>query len=371
MPNLGTATAFAHKGDFMSMGGTVETKLAKYWDTFEAPDLNTLFPREESRSTTILYEQEVEGAGVAPLVTPGRPDALLGNTVVNGMRVTPLFLRYSHTISSYELNDVRAIGTYNTQTSAAELRSKYVRLMSKEFARAKDFHKVLMMLGALSYTDPRTNTSVNVSANIPASNLLDVVASGSTSWHLPTSDPIRDVQYFAQKIYNRGRRRVKKMFMSSDLQLLLTNNNNVRKRTEDTFHPTRKVVDLDENGLVNRLGGIPIAVVDFNVRRPDAAGAGSPKLWPMNKVVLVCDNGEDEPIGKMVECVGESPTQEIGLWARSGPEETQPPAAPGQSMQMGWSGLPYIVHPEWMGIMTVGTLSDFTNIIDPSTGTLF
>lgn len=364
---------FVIVGDILSLGTTVMTDLAKYYEQFPVnPVIAACFPVRTTMDQTIMIERVIEGVGIAPLVTPGKTDVLTDNAEVQRMTVVPAFLRESDFITSNVVNNLRKVGTLN-EREGLEVIARRIQRLTNRMNAAWSVFQAQMLLGGINYTDPRTKTTLNVSANIPAGNLKAYNgASPFTGWsNQTTATPVTDLINFRQYIYNQSKVKPTTMVMTSDLRTILQNNTEILKRQEVSFLSQTGYVTIKE-GELTQIAGMDIECFDMVYQNP-ASPAQPTKVWPINKVVLLSKNhpvDKEQTVGRLTHCVGEDPAGRPGLWVRSGPD-TQPPQAPGRSVQMGHSGLPFLVYPDWVGILTVDSVASLTTIINPAVTNLF
>lgn len=356
---------FAAVGDIASLGTTVLTKLAQTFEQFSGDPISRFFPSETTLNSSITIERVREGVGVAPLVTPGFTDALTDNAQVERMNVFPAYVRESDNIPMNVINDLRKVGTLN-EKEGKEFIAKRLRRLTNRSNHLFTMLKAQVLLGGINYTDPRTKQSINVPSGIPASNLFDVVAAGLPGFsNQANSTPVELLKRFRRKIFNVAKVEPKYIIMTSDLQTILEGNAEVLRRQEVSFLSQTGFVTFTE-GKLTHIAGMEILCFDHVYQDP--ASSAVSKLWPINKIVLASDAHPDfagESLGKMMYCIGEDPAGRPGLWVRSGPDST-PPAAPSRSIQIGNSGLPYLIYPDWVGIMTVDSVANLTALVDPS-----
>lgn len=356
---------FASVGDIASLGTTVLTRLALTFEQFSGDPLSRFFPRETTMNSSITIERVREGVGVAPLVSPGFTDVLTDNAQVERMNVFPAYVRESDFIPMNIINDLRKLGTLN-EKEGKEFIAKRLQRLTNRNNHLYTMLKAQVLLGGINYTDPRTKQSINVPTGIPASNLFDVVAAGLPGFaNQANSTPVELLKRFRRRIFNIAKVEPKYIIMTSDLQTILEGNAEVLRRQEVSFLSQTGFVTFNE-GKLTHIAGMQILCFDHVYQDP--TNNTVQKLWPINKIVLASDAHPDFPgesVGKMMFCIGEDPAGRPGLWVRSGPDTT-PPAAPGRSVQIGNSGLPYLVYPDWIGIMTVDSVANLTALIDPS-----
>lgn len=358
-------TPWAAVGDLASLGTTVLTKMAQVFEQFPGDPIAGFFPTETTMNSSIIIERVREGVGVAPLVEPGQTDVFTDNAQVDRMQVFPAYVRESDFIPQNVVNDLRKVGTLN-EKEGKEFIAKRIRRLTNRSNHLFAVLRAQMLLGGINYTDPRTNKRINVSANIPASNLLDIEAAGLVGWaDQANAIPVKTLIQFRRKIFNIAKVEPKYLIMTSDLQTILENNAEVLRRQEVSFLSQTGFVTFTD-GKLTKIAGLEIITVDHVYQDPVTKAVK--KVWPINKVALIAKEHPDMPgekLGRMQYCIGEDPMGRPGLWVRSGPD-TAPPAAPGRSIQIGNSGLPYIVYPEWIGIVTVDSVNDLTALVDPA-----
>lgn len=361
--------AFAAIGDITALGTTVLTDLAKYYEQFPGNKIVAdCFPTRTTMDQTVMIERVIEGVGIAPLVTPGKNDVLTDNPQVEQMTVVPAFLRESDFITSNIVNNLRKVGTLN-EREGREIIARRIKRMTNRINRAWEVFMAQMLLGGINYTDPRTKAKLNVSANIPAANLRAYNgAQPFTGWSDQTnSTPVSDLINFRQYLYNQSKVKPNTLVMTSDLRTVLQQNAEILKRQEVSFLSQTGYVTIKDGELV-AIAGMTIETYDMVYQNP--VDGTVTKVWPINKVAVLAKNhpvDTEQTIGRMVKCVGEDPQGRPGLWVRSGPD-TQPPAAPGRSVQMGDSGLPFLVYPDWVGIMTVDSVNNLMAVLGYDTG---
>lgn len=360
--------AFATVGDILALGTTVMTDLAKYYEQFPVnPVIAQCFPVRTTNDQTIMIERVIEGVGIAPLVTPGLTDVLTDNMSVDRMTAVPAFLRESDFITSNIVNNLRKVGTLN-EREGKEMIARRIQRMTNRMNLAWTVFQVQMLLGGINYTDPRTNVSLNLSANIPAGNLKAYNGTSPfTGWSSQANaTPVTDLINFRQYIYNQSKVEPDTLVMTSDLRTILQNNAEILKRQEVSFLSQTGYVTIKEGKLVQIAG---MNIETFDVVYQDPSNPAQPaKVWPINKVAVFASRhpvDKEQSVGRLVKCVGEDPAGRPGLWVRSGPD-TNPPAAPGRSVQMGDSGLPFLVYPNWVGILTVDSVANLTAIVNPA-----
>jgi len=250
-----------------------------------------------------------------------------------------------------------------------------------------------MLLGGINYTDPRTMVPVNVSAMIPAHNLIcynttsgwngrneaslfrslvDSNAEGVATAGVPFTHPdIAIVDMFRRlKRWHKDTNKTdltvcychpdmkEIILMTSEMKLAQGGlipkfGAQIGDRTADNplltcgpCGPLGNAVGLGANGDVVSIAGIRIESIDTLYKDP--VDGIDKRVFPKNKLVFVAENdcdGRFEAPGRTQYCSSESPDGQPGLWTRT-EENSRIPAAPGFSIQMGNAGLPYLKYPD-------------------------
>jgi len=359
-------TTFQAIGDLASLGTTTLTKLAYTFEQFPGDPIAKFFPVETTMNSSITIERVREGVGVAPLVEPGQTDVLTDSAQVERMQVFPAYMRESDFIPQQVINDLRKVGTLN-EKEGKEFVAKRIQRLTNRSNHLFSVLRAQMLLGGINYVDPRTKKGLNVSANIPASNALDLSALAVTRhWSdQVNSTPVKDLIQFRRRIMNIAKVEPRYIIMNSDMQTILENNAEILRRQEVSFLSQTGFVTYREGKLV-QIAGMEIITYDHIYQDPVTKQVK--KLWPTNKVVILTGSHPDYPgavIGRDIRCVGEDPMGRPGIWVRTGPDQ-QPPSAPGRTVQLGNAGLPYLIYPDWIGILTVGVQATLDAIVDSS-----
>lgn len=358
-------TAFEKIGDLASLGTTVLTKMAMVFEQFPGDPISPLFPMTTSMNTSVFIERVREGVGIAPLVIPGQADVLTDNPQVERMQVFPAYVRESDFVPMNVINDLRKVGTLN-EREGREFVARRIQRMTNRNNHLFAILRAQMLLGGIKYTDPRTKVPIDVPSNIPSSNLFDIPGLGQTGWADTTNAlPVTLLQRFRRRIFDIAKVEPTMLIMNSNLQTIIEQNAEVLRRQESAFWQTGWV-QFKEGKLVE-IAGMKVVTVDHVFQNP-ANSYAVEKVWPINKVAMLAEKHPSfsgQVVGHQVHCVGEDPMGRPGLWVRSGPD-TQPPAAPGRSMQLGNAGIPYLQYPEWVSILTVDTVNNLTAKSDPS-----
>lgn len=399
----------------MFTGEPVFTELAKsFLPLVGLSPLTDLFPIEEIMERVVVVEQSFEATStIFPLVEWGKPDVVLGHEygTTRRMMVQPLVIRRSAFISHGEINTRLRPGTINERWSPTEQIAMVMEKMMKEHNLTWDVYRASMLLGGISYTDPRTGVGANVSSQIPSHNLWSynvtsgyqgrneanifrtyidantpAPASAGVPWTDPDADLVGAIQKFAMWFKDTNKSRITKMYMSPELKYVLMSNNQIKLALGGIITRVgavtgdRMIIQDNSGGMINTtpdptyagaigvspdgllsIAGIPIETVETTFRDP--VDGIFKRIWPKNKVVFVSTvdpQGGSEAIGRTQFCVSEESGGAPGLWTRT-QDQTQIPAAPGMYIQMGNAGMPYLKYPYRVAHMTVCSVQDINN----------
>ena len=421
-----SSTPYEYIGEPPALGTLSLTKLARTYAEIDTSDLSDIFPDEFINERTIIIETVMEGIGLMPLVRPGLPAGnFLPNDKIFRRTVEPALFREDDFIDQYLLNQLRKMGTQNDPVNAQDMIQDRVRRMVARHNRTIDFFRVQVLLGGVSYADPRTGVDINVPTQIPAHNLfrydgydgnLAANASltfGSTQyttskaltnnkgrkeaflfssaderiavpWTDPDADIVRSLRYIKEYLRKTNKNVYTDLFISSDLFTVLQENNLVKAAMGATGYinfNTRQGDVANEKGIVtgsdrvsrqigfgpggdiNMIAGLNIRVI--SQMYSDPVDGVVKEMMPSHKAVLVARNHVNDKsltLGYTQYCVGEAPDASPGLWMRTGPD-MQPPNTPGRAMQMGDSFLPYAMYPQWIAVLDVCEPSDLDSTL--------
>lgn len=376
--------------------------------------LTEIFPEETISERMVVIEQSYEGVDtIFPMVEMGKPDVVLSDN--DGTRTRrfyqPLFIRRSMFVSHGEINSRVRPGTLNEKWSPADqIQKKMARLVSQHNL-TWDIYRAMMLLGGINYTDPRTGTSAQVSAQIPAHNLFaynvtsgyrgrkeaslfrsivdentaDPGGAAGIPWTHPDAAIVEGVQRFARWFKDTNKSDITAMYMSPEMRDIIVMNNEIKLALGGLIPKFGAVVGdmttaagsgilipnggtrvngrigLSSTGDLLSIAGIPVIVVDTMYKDP--VDGIVKRIWPKNKVVFVSgvdSQGVAEAAGRTQFCASEESGGQPGVWTRI-QTQTQIPAAPGMYVQMGNAGLPYLKYPYRVAHMTVASLDDINN----------
>lgn len=411
----GLNTPWVVTNNDMFPGETVFNDVAKSFMPLEGnTPLRELFPDEEIYERVVMIEQSFESTGtIFPLAEWGKPDVVLGHDygVTRRRMVQPLVIRRSAFMSHGEMNTRLRPGTINERWSPAEQIAKVLQGMVREHNLTWDVWRAHMLLGGISYTDPRSGVMADVPAQIPSHNLWSynvtsgyqgrneanifrtyvdantpAPAAAGVPWTDPDADLVGCVQRFGMWFRDTNKSKITAMYMSPEMRYILMFNNQVKLALGGLIYKTGAItgdrylfqdgtgggvvdtpdrtyagaVGLGADGLVS-IGGIPIYSVETTYKDPE--DGVFKRIWPKNKVVFVSSvdpQGASEMVGRTQFCVSEESGGQPGLWTRT-QDQTQIPAAPGMYIQMGNAGMPYLKYPYRVAHMQVSTVQDINN----------
>ena len=407
----GNITPYAITGNTENPGEPSLTEVAKSFQPIVGRTaLSELFPDEEIMERDVYIQQEMSTTDtIFPLVRFGQQDVVLGHNygTMRAMRVQPLYIRRSAFLSYGEINTKIKPGTANEKWSPEEQISRVVEGMVREHNLTWDVWRASMLLGGISYTDPRSGIGANVAAQIPARNFFHYgVTSGyrgrpeaqlfrtlsdfndpnpataGVPWTHPDADLVSCVSRLVRWFRETNKGQITAMYMHPELREILVMNNQVRlvtggllglpNKPSSEINPGDQIVDSNQSntpGLnlgigsdgLDSIAGIPIRTVETTYKDP--VDGINKRVWPKNKVVFVATrttNGEAIQLGRTQFCVSEESGGQPGLWTRR-QTETQIPAAPGMYLQMGNAGMPYLRYPYMVAHMTVAEIEDINN----------
>lgn len=233
---------------------TVLTELAKTFENFDTT-VGQFFPSRNVPNYSVKIERIYNGAGIAPIVDPKKPDTFADRANVQSMDVTPVYSRESDYLDQNTINNLRQPGTLNEKYGKQIVADTMKRLVARNDLLF-DFLRTQMLLGGINYTDPRTEQTVNVSAGIPAEHFV----TASTAWtDLANAKPIDDIEDWKQLIYNNGKVQPTHIIMTSVMRSKLSRNAQVIARGESA-RDTGFVVF--QNGELARIAGLEVVVQD-------------------------------------------------------------------------------------------------------------
>jgi hypothetical protein len=355
--------------DILALGGTQLTMLAKKFEQFSGDPLAQFFPAQYTMDRTIVIERVTMDLGFAPIVEPGRPDALQPSTRVERMSVYPVYIRESDFLPQDVINNLREPGSMNEANGMRIVADRMQQLVARQ-NMLWTMLRAQCLLGSINYTDPRTGMKINVNTGIPSQNLVTVgttpgfqAGDGSKVWTDDDANPIVDIIKMRRRMMNLAKTPPTSIIMTSDLKAMLESHPKIRAYLEGSGAGNVTGHVTWENGEIKAIAGLEVLTFDMIVDDGLITGTGGAlsgsvgrhKIWPQHKIAVVAKNHQMQSglsIGRTVFAPGEAPDGKPGLWSRSGPDTT-PPQAPGRSVQIGNCGLPYVMYPDWIGIMTV------------------
>ena len=383
--------------------------------------LTEVFPDETIEARLVAIQQIFQGVDtIFPLVEPGQPDVILSGEkgTVRQMYVEPLYIRQSGSFSPDKINYQIREGTSNDRKPPEEIIQEEIARMTREHNLTWAVYRARMLLGGINYTDPRTGVSAKVSARIPAWNvwhyanrngyrgrveatffrsIVDSYSAGADTalsgvpWTHPDADVVNMVRRFARWFSVQNKSKLTGIYMHADMLEVIAQNNQIRLAEGGVLFNTytasgtplnitasaqqavplvvpstgtdaavSRAITMGPEGIT-AIAGIPIYTI--NTKYKDPVDGVWKMVWPKNKVVFVSQvdpQGTFEAAGRTQYCIGENIGGAPGMWIRY-QNETQVPAAPGQYVQMGNAGLPYLKYPYRVAHCTVASVQDIND----------
>lgn len=409
---IAEVTPYEYVGEVHALGSLTLTQLARSFEQLDVGTLEDWFPDRNINERTIVVEQILEGLGTMPIVRMGIPAGNFAESEkIRAFRASPAFMREDDFFDQGLINQLRKPGTWNEQYRPTDIIADRVRKLVNRHKRTLDMMRSMVLLGGINYTDPRTNTTLNVSTNIPAHNFFRydgfdasvaanaTVAPGYSAykalnasknrkeallftginnqagvpWTHPQADIVRCLRLIKQFLYKTNKNRFTEIVMSSDLYTILHENEYVKAymgqiglfgngpagggsreiTTSGAGSVSPAFITYGPGGDITAIAGLRIRVLDGLYRHPETGVITN--YWPSHKVALVAPRHYQDAqatLGYTWHCVGESPDGNPGVWMRSGPDQL-PPAPPGRTVQMGDAALPVAIYPHWIAILDV------------------
>ena len=325
---------------------------------------------------------------------------------IRRMTVTPAVVREEDFIEMALVNQLREPGTMNNQWNPNQIIQQRVQKLVNRHRRTVDLFRAKVLLGGISYTDPRTGVSIDVKTNIPPQNFFSYKGWSSTTsagsviqgftansdlindkgrteamffrstderFGVPWTDPKADLAFcirmIKQYLFNRNKNVFTEMILHTDLLAVLQENNLVKAYlglpaplnttgTQAAYapaynQPPSSFLVLGPGGDIASIGGLRIRAVNGLYRNPVTNKIEN--WWPAHKVAIVAPthmNDANARLGMTMHCVGESEDGQPGVYMRVS-NNTQPPAPPGRVMQMGDAFIPFAIYPHWIALLDV------------------
>jgi hypothetical protein len=413
-------TPYEYVGETDALGSLELTKLAKSFEQLEVGSLADYFPDVNTIERTVNIEQVVEGLGIMPIVRFGVPGGgYVEQDRIQSMTVQPAAIREEDFIEMALINQIREVGTYNTAANPLQkINSRMQKLMNRRM-RTIDLMRAKVLLGGISYTDPRTKVSIDVSTNIPAHNFFKydgwggaaaAVTAGSpingtayaaaknlnggpngrteallftssdglagVPWTHPRADLVRCLRLIKQFLYKTNKNKFVDIVMSSDLKAVIEstneyvkaslgipgifiNNGNAAAAETNSMSPTSHF-RFGPDGEILTLAGMNVRVLDGLYRDPVTNKVTT--YWPSHKVALVAPYShmdQSARLGQTDHPVGEAENGQPGVYVRT--SDCQAPAPPGKVIQLGDALLPYAIYPHWIAVLDVCEPEELTS----------
>lgn len=375
----------------LGLGYTELLEMAEYFSQLEEQNngdvLAEFFPDENIREFKVKIQRRKTGVGITPLVNFGQPDVFAPDDSYDEKEVTPFPIRESGLISQVTINHLRKFGTYNETGAGLE---EVARLMQRLVERRNNFIRVVrakMMLGGVSYVDPRTKVGISLSANFHPANL--VTLQPSDFFTNSASDPIQILLRQKYDLYSLGKAEPTHILMSRHMRFILENHPAVRANmgyylpaplTGGSSSAPQGFVGATmaayqgyatmEGGKLSSIAGLKVVVVDTLYEDP-ANGFKVTEVWPPHKVAIVAKQRGSAIVGRTTHTLGENPDMKPGMFVRVSTRDLEPPQAPGgRLMQLGDNLIPHFIYPDWVRIVEVTTEALVKSVVDTGLVTL-
>ena len=184
-------TPYEFIGDVDSLGSLQLTMLARSFEQIEVGSLADYFPDTMINERTIVIEQQIEGLGIMPIVRFGVPGGgFVDQDRIRSMMTQPAVVREEDFLDMAFINQLRQVGTFNQAINPNQKIAERMQKLMNRRQRTLDLFRAKVLLGGISYTDPRTNVSIDVATNIPAHNFFAYNGWGGTAANVNANDPI-------------------------------------------------------------------------------------------------------------------------------------------------------------------------------------
>lgn len=360
------------------LGGTYLTELAQEIQQIQADPLGSFLPQRAIVDEQIRVEWVEGELRLLGVVNPGMPNGL--NTFPTGKRLNmqPALFRRGQVIDQYTLNHLRAPGE-TQKLYGMELVQEQMTGLIEQGNMMLTVLRAQLLTGGINYVDRETGVSVQADSGIPAGNLYTIGATAPVAGSVPWSDianstPVTDLQHLVFRCELEGRNKPTHIGMNGALLFLLSLNHQIQQylpnRTDSTSLTATGVVQFGEDGLPTRIAGLQIVKVNTVYDDYDANMVLQRRyMWPLNKVTLFAPTHPSLPsqiLGRTILTKGEHPRGfegETGVWVETYDQKAMgtPTSAPGVGMKVGMAGLPVLMKPKWVHIVTVGTVADIEN----------
>jgi len=363
----GLYTPFTSQGDILQTGTTQLTELARSYEQLGSSSvLDIFFPVRNVPEYRVNIERKKFGVGLSQLVDPVSRSSFLPKAKFERLSVEPLTIKEAGTISQYDINTARRVGTLNETAGLLNI----VELVQMLVMRRNNLWNLLksqVLLGTINYSDPSRGVTKVISSGIPSGNFRDIVtnygASGAWS-QLDTARVISQLLFEYTRLLESGKAQPSHIIMHPRLVTILTMNQEIRELGSREYHTQMGLVSY-ENGRLAGLAGLRI--VEQQGIYEDPADNTVKSIWPINQVVIICKTSFDSSaiaptVGRMHYTLSEAPDGLPGMYIRVSPPN-QIPEPQGISIELGDSGLPFLVYPEWVAVLTVDTAAALNAII--------
>jgi hypothetical protein len=255
------------------------------------------------------------------------------------------------------------------------------------------------MLGGINYSDSRTGAVTKQAAYIPEHNFWDyritnglgsrndsqifrslddsnsnLESNAGTAWTDPNADILMSFKQLNHFFSGTNKARITRIYMHPDLMAVLAYNNQVKMSKGSIVlnaplgaspvvpngpDPLLNSEFTTSNEGLTSIAGVPIYPIFANYRDPETNQATS--VIPKNKVIFVAEqnqNGVRTAPGMTKLVYSEAGNGgEPGMWLAYN-EQHQAPNPPGIHIQLGVSGMPFLMYPERVSNAVVSTIEE-------------
>lgn len=361
-----------------------------------------IFPviKEAERYVTIVRRKNSLPT-LSPIVEIGKQDVVIsrGGDAEETFAVSPIHLRETVLLHHGYMNNRAVPGTYNQRWTPEQQIDEAIAKMVEAQNLTWDVLRVMVLLGGINYTDSRTGAITRQLSYIPEHNFWDYkVTNGIKSrndsrifrslddsnsnlevnagvpWTDPNSDILMSFRQLSHYFMGTNNARITRIYMHPELMSVLAYNNQVKlsKGAIVLNAPigASPVVPNGPDPLLNSeftvsnegltsIAGVPIYPIFANYRDPQT---GHPTtVIPKNKVIFVAEqnqNGVRQAPGMTKLVYSEANNGgEPGMWLAYN-DQHMPPNAPGIHIQIGVSGMPFLMYPERVSNAVVSSIDE-------------
>lgn len=351
------------------LGATYLTELAREKQQLQDQDpIKLVFPDQDEFHDEVRVEWTEEELRLIGVVNPGQPNRL--DTVGKGKTIIfqSATFRRGGFIDMKLINTLRAAGGDAQKKYGIQMVSDRMTNLIAGANRMFSLLRAQMLSGGINYTDPENGNVLTADSGIPNANYYTIgsgVMTGSAHWmDYANAKPVSDVQTMLYRMELEGKVAPTHVVMGSAVREALGRNAEVRANLPGNTNglPSLGLVTLNAQGKVDSICGIKIVV--HNMVYDDLVGGTLERqyMWPVNKIAFLSltDPQTGEHVARTRKTLGEHPQGLPGMYVRSGASDPNnlddATQAPGVRFQVGDAGLPVLLKPWWVHVVTVATV---------------